>query len=288
MKTGSLKKLTNKLEDLPDKVYQLFDPDTDHIVSEDNLDTFCTNLKEGLRSRLRKQEERGGLRFSSLGKKDRQLWYEAKGYDKEKLTGKTFLKFQYGHVIEELLLFLIKEAGYEVDNEQAEVECNGVLGHTDCTVNGIVVDVKSASPYGFQKFKNGTVIDDDPFGYIQQLSGYSTCLTPGEPAAFIAFDKVSGEICVSEVGRSIITDHPPGPRIDHLKTVIDSDIPPERCYEPVEMGKSGNMKLPTGCSYCAFKASCWPEARMFIYSSGPVWLSKVVKTPDVYEVVDWK
>ena len=42
----------------------------------------------------------------------------------------------------------------------------------DCKIDGEVVDVKSASAMSFKKFKNGTLYEDDPFGYIAQLAGY--------------------------------------------------------------------------------------------------------------------
>jgi len=44
------------------------------------------------------------------------------------------------------------------------------------------------------------------------------------------------------------------------------------------------MKLPAGCSYCDHKSECWPKARKFMYSTGPVWLTTVVKTPQVPEI----
>ena len=151
-------------------------------------------------------------------------------------------------------------------------------------VDGVVVDVKSASSYGYQKFKNGTILEDDTFGYVQQLSGYSNVLTPGETTAFVALDKVSGAICVSPLAAAVTASYKPEVRITHLKEVLASDVMPKVCYPPVPDGKSGNMKLAIGCSYCKFKKSCWPDARLFLYSTGPRWLTTVAKTPEVYEV----
>ena len=59
--------------------------------------------------------------------------------------------------------------------------------------------------------------------------------------------------------------------------------PPERPYKDVADGMSGNRKLGTMCSYCQFKTLCWPGLRTFVYSSGPVFMTKVVKTPNVLE-----
>lgn len=200
------------------------------------------------------------------------------------MSGKTYLKFLYGDIIEAFVLFLAKEAGHEVTHEQHEVEVNGVKGHIDAIIDGVVTDVKSASPFGFQKFKNQDVIGNDPFGYIPQISGYANVLTPKQGAAFVAFDKVSGELCISPVSASVVSDFQPEPRIEHQKKVIEGDIP-ERCYEDIPDGKSGNRRLGTECSYCGFRDKCWPGVRTFIYSNGPRYLTHVERTPDVYEVV---
>lgn len=273
------------LNTLPQEVYALLSPDVDHIVNEDNLNTFAETLKDVIRNRLSKREESSGaLRFSSIGKQDRQLWYDAHpDGSKEVLKGPTLVKFLYGDVIEALLLLLIKESGHTVEREQEEVTVLDVKGHIDAVVSGTVVDIKSASPYGFQKFKRNEVIGNDVFGYLSQLAGYSDVLTPGEEAAWIAMDKVSGEICVTKLSSSIISDNKPEVRIEHLKEVLSKETPPEKCYSDVEDGKSGNRKLVTGCSYCSHKIRCWPALRAYTYSTGPRYLTKVVREPDVPE-----
>ena len=48
-------------------------------------------------------------------------------------------------------------------------------------------------------------------------------------------------------------------RIKYLKKVLERDTPPNKCYNPVPDGQSGNMKLNTGCSYCRFKFECWED-----------------------------
>lgn len=275
------------LKTLPADIYKLFDPDEDHVCNEDNLNAFCENLKSLFRSRLgRYTPPVSPLRFSALGKPNRQVWYDAHPVEggKEALQPQTYVKFLYGDVIEQMLLFLAKEAGHEVTHEQAEVEVDGVYGHIDAIVDGVVVDVKSASPYGYKKFEQNSVVADDPFGYVAQLSGYSNVLTPNKDAAWLANDKVAGDICISTLPAVVIRHHDPAERIAELKEVISSDTPPELCYQPIPDGKSGNEKLSKPCSYCAHKFRCHPQLRTFLYSTGPRYLTKVVKTPDVYEV----
>ncbi len=277
-----------QLTTLVDDIYDLFDPNEKHEASEELLDEFCENLKNILRVRLsgRAESEPRPIRFSALGKKDRQVWMAAHPdpENEEQMRPQTYMKFLYGDVIEQLYLYLAKEAGHSVTDEQAPVEVNGVTGSIDAIIDGTVVDVKSASSFGFEKFRKGTVEQDDPFGYVEQLAGYANVLTPGKDAAWFAVDKSSGEMCVAPLKAQVIKHYEPEPRIEHLKEVIASDTPPPFCYEPVPDGKSGNMKLDTGCSYCQHKFRCFPNVRTFIYSNGPRYLTEVVRTPDVIEV----
>lgn len=278
---------------LPEDIYRILSDAVDHEVSEDNVEKAGELFKQVLRTRLRKKTPSSGeqvLRFSSLGKKDRQLWYAAnKPETAEETPPKALLKFLYGDLIEVLIIFLAKEAGHEVTDEQLEVNEDGVVGHIDCLIDGIPVDVKSASPYGFKKFENGTFVFDDPFGYVQQLSGYANNLGKTDRAGFLAVEKVDGSICFAEIDEYTIRGNEPKPRIDDLRSVINRPEPPVRCYPDKPDGKSGNRKLDIGCSYCPYKYECWKDSnngqglRKFFYSRGPVWLTHVEKTPKVDE-----
>lgn len=276
------------LKDLPQDIYNLFDPDVDHICSEENLDSFANGLKDIMRNRLRQYTPpETPLRFSALGKPDRQLWYDAHpDGTKEPMPPKTYVKFMYGDIIEAMLLFLAKEAGHVVEDEQAEVEIDGVKGHIDARIDGVIVDVKSASPFGYKKFEAETVPQDDAFGYVEQLSGYANVLTPGQDAAWLANDKVAGDICISTLPQKIIKHYQPDEMIAHKRKVVESEEVPERCYEDVPDGASGNRKLATPCGYCAWKHRCHPGLRTFLYSTGPRFLTQVKKLPNVPEVVN--
>lgn len=279
--------LHEELKQLPERVYELFNPQNAHEVNKENLEALGEGVKALIFRRLsevREHDKNKSLRFSNLGKKDRQLWYEANKPELgEQMASKTYLKFMYGDMLEELLLFLVKEAGYKVENEQLEVEEDGIKGHIDSTIEGITVDVKSASPHSFRKFETGALKQDDPFGYITQISGYAQKVSPDKGGAFLAFDKVHGDICISSVGPADVKALDLSGRIKHLKEVIASDKMPPRCYDDAEDGKSGNRKLGTNCSYCAFKEACWPGLRTFFYSNGPRFLTVVNRQPDVPE-----
>lgn len=276
------------LDTLVEDIYDLLDPDTEHTVSEENLDLFAEACKDIFRTKLSKQDRPADrpIRFSALGKPDRQVWMDAHPdpEHEEKLIPKTYIKFLYGDLIEQLILFLAREAGHTVESCQEQVETDGVTGSIDAIVDGVVIDVKSASAFGFKKFEDGSILDNDPFGYVKQLAGYANILTPGKDAAWLANDKVHGDIVVTPLKADDIAKHPPGPRINHLKEVVAKEGPPPLCYNPEPDGKSGNMKLPTGCSYCRHKHRCHPNLRTFLYSTGPRYLTRVVKEPNVREL----
>ena len=273
------------IDTLIDDIYAVLDPETDHEVNEENLERFGEAVKNAVRDHFRKRDDKRGLRFSGLGKQARQLWYDAHpdpDEPPEAMDGPTMMKFLYGHLLEAAMLFLAEEAGHEVTCQQEKVEVDGVKGHIDAVIDGVLVDAKSASPYGYKKFAAGELDPaDDAFGYIQQLSGYAN--VKELPAAFFAANKVSGELCISPLSHYAIQGHPPGPRIAELREHLGRDVPPDRCYAPVPDGKSGNQKLGVGCGYCKHKWRCWPGLRGFAYSNGPVFLTTVARTPDVPE-----
>lgn len=270
------------IKTLVDDIYHILDGETDHEANEEFLEMAATQLKDTLRKRLSLQDRRGTIRFSGIGKPDCQVWY---GVNKpevgEKISPQTQMKFLYGDVLEILLLYLAREAGHDVSQEQHEVECDDVLGHIDAVIDGHVVDVKSASSYAFKKFEENRVHEDDPFGYIAQLSGY--CHVLDKPGGFLAINKESGGLTFSPLSEKLAGENPPGPAIARQREAVANDSV-VRCFDAVPDGKSGNEKLGLQCSYCAFKKDCWPGLRAFLYSGKPRFLTKVVREPDVLEL----
>ena len=264
-------------------IYRLLEEGTEEDTYEACL-MFGQRLASLMYERLKPKEEKRTLRMSNIGKPDRMLWYECNPYvKKEEFNGPTYFKFLYGDVIEEVVLLLAEVSGHTVKDRQREVTVNGIVGHIDAVIDGVLVDVKSASPYSFKKFKDGTLKQDDPFAYITQLSGYLQG-TKMDDGAYVAVDKQNGYITVmslEDTDRVEIND-----RVEYIKEVVTAKDPPPRCFSPEPMGKSGNLKLPVGCSYCPFKLECWKDVglRKFIYSTGPVWMTHVEKEPEVLEV----
>jgi len=263
------------------------------VPVEQVINDFGENVKEILRNNITEHEfDKRKLRMSNIGKKDRQLWYSYNGYEGEKLLPHTRIKFLYGHLIEEMVLALTKLAGHDVTHEQKQVEVDGIKGSMDCKIDGVLTDVKSASSYGFKKFKDGSLVNDDPFGYIDQIKGYAHAEGTTD-IGWLVMDKTNGHLTYlkydmadeSQWYWSKLNFFSIPERIKNIKKVVESDTPPERCYKAIPDGKSGNMKLPVGCSYCAYKHDCWGEdLRTFLYSNGPRYLTQVVHLPNVIEV----
>ena len=74
--------------------------------------------------------------------------------------------------------------------------------------------------------------------------------------------------------------------VQQRKETYNGDALPERGYEPVPDGQSGNLKLGVNCSYCSRKRACFgSDLRTYLYSTGPRFLVKVEKPPRVPELL---
>jgi hypothetical protein len=239
------------------------------------------------------QEPRGYLSLSSIGTPcKRKLWYKVnKPGTGEPLSANLLLRFFYGDMIEELILSMVTASGHSMEGSQDRLTVHGIRGHRDCVIDGMTVDVKSCSPFAFKKFKDGSLRDNDAFGYISQLSSYvyagkdDPLVTNKTHGAFLAVDKVSGEICldVHDFTEDLKTKEQ---EMLAAKDLVAGDLPTDR-IQPVPASKaSPNTKLDKSCQFCEYKKICWPNLRMFKYSYGIEYLVHVEKEPKVDEVFD--
>lgn len=286
-----------QIDTIVQDIYKLFE--TPHQPSSQHLEDFANDLKDIIKLRLEEDPtvmRESYLRMSSIGKPDRQLWYSMRLENQEtirKIDGQNQLKFLFGDIIECLVLFLAKEAGHTVEHEQKTINVDGVEGHIDCVLDGVAADVKSASSWGFKKFKDGTIVNDDPFGYIGQISGYKTALEReyGHKirSGFLAMNKENAELSLCLIPDKHTIDVPE--RIANLKEAFTKNTPPPRCYSSSPEA-NGNTELPKGCSWCPFKEMCWNDAnngrglRVFKYATGPKFFTDVVSPPRVDEITN--
>ena len=285
-KNRRMTSITKKIDELIPDIEKLLLEGSE--VSDERAEVFGSRMKTLIQERLKREPRAGTLRMSNLGKPSRQLWYEVNTpEDAEPLHPNTYMKFLFGDVIEVLLLFLAEQAGHTVEGQQDTLHLEGVEGHRDAVIDGMTVDAKSASPYSFKKFENHLKPEEDAFGYIQQINNYIECgqedplVVDKDRGAFFVMNKVTGDMTLDIHEKSKV---PIKDIIDYKKNMVAQPEPPDRCFEPEPMGKSGNMKLGINCSYCPFKFKCWEGLRGFHYSNGPIWLSHVEEEPRVPEM----
>lgn len=251
--------------------------------------SFSEDVAKRLQIHLNEAKGPPTLRLSQMGPRcPRALWYSIHRPElAEPLPPQAMIKYSYGHVLEAFAIMLAKAAGHEVVGEQDELVVDGIVGHRDCVIDGHVCDVKSCSSYSFQKFEDGSIRDNDSFGYLDQLDGY-LCGSQQDPlvrvkdiAYIFAIDKVLGNVLLyrHEFREPNIRE-----RIVSYKKIVDRDTPPECECGTRPSGKSGNIELDVKASYSAYKWECFPQLRCFLYADGPKYLTTVVRKPDVPEI----
>lgn len=281
-----------QIETLVDDIYKLLGDGLPEDFPEEKVNEFGLSLARLLVSRMDGDKNRQpGLRMSNIGKPcERQLYYSINHSDKqEKLQPWVRIKFLFGDILEHLLLFLADASGHDVQGTQDEQEIEGIKGHRDAVIDGMVVDVKSASSPAFKKFAEHRLEEDDSFGYVDQIQSYlyaakdDDLVTNKTEAAFLVIDKTLGKICL-DVHEAKGFDY--AALFRYKKAVVDGPEIPDRSFDPVKDGESGNKKLPMNCSYCDFKKTCHHGLRTFLFAKGPVYLTTVKREPNVPEIFD--
>ena len=287
MKNSTKKNLSTLVEDIYQTVTDITGGDKE--VPDELLNELGQKIARTIKTWSTPQHHnKFKLRMSNIGRPARQLYYSQKDTQEIKHHASTQIKFLYGHIMEDLLIFLTKLSGHSVTDEQKEVLVDDVLGHMDCKIDGEVIDIKTASGFGFKKFKNKTLAEDDPFGYVSQLAGYERAEGTAN-GGFLALNKESGELTFYQPED---LDKPNvNTLISNIESALKGDTPPDKCYKPIKSGSKGNMKLPMGCVYCSHKFVCNADTndgkglRVFKYAKGLEYMTKVVSLPKVEELL---
>lgn len=240
-----------------------------------------------LRSQLGQKEggRRSTLRLSRMGPQcPRAVWYSIhKPEEAEPLTAPAIFKYSYGHIIEGLAVSLAKTAGHEVTGEQDALCLDGIVGHRDCVIDGYTVDVKSSASKSFDNFRSTGFTDT--FGYLDQLDGYILAaaddpLVYHKRAGYLFL--VDKQLGAMKLYRHEVTDERENTlraRIRQYKSIVDRTTPPDCECGTLPQGSSGNIMLDLRARYSSYKYCCHPGLRKFLYSGGPVFLTRVVKRP---------
>lgn len=282
--------MTKQIETLVDDIYEVVS--TGFEVNPKFMQEFLDDCKEALTKALKDgcTQRPPEIRMSMLGTPNRKLWYTFHSKKKLKpLKPSLAISFMYGHIVEAFMMLLVKQAGHTVTHQQETVKLEGVEGHIDGVVDGVIGDVKSASSYGFSKFKDKSIRDkgNDPYGYVDQLSAYAEALAK-DRGFLLGVDKSSGELVLVDFDEFTLKNS--SRRIKEVKVVIASPTPPEKkCYKAIPDGKSGNLILDKPCTWCEYKEECWSDAnsgkgiREFQYANDVKYLVHVAKEPRVNE-----
>ncbi len=152
-------------------------------ISDKLVEEFGEACKSALRKQFAEERKTGFQpRMSNIGRPLCQLQMEAKNIKGEGQPYNAKMRNTFGDLIEALAIFVMKSAGVNIEDEQKSVKYNfngsTLEGRYDVKIDKKIWDVKSASPYSFEK-KFGPaggfeeVIKDDAFGYASQGYLYS-------------------------------------------------------------------------------------------------------------------
>ena len=196
-------------------------------------------VEDAIKDAFTPYKENRGLRMSGIGRCERAQWYNYKGHTA-------------------VLVALVKLSGHEITEQQKKHTVEGINGSQDCTIDGELVDIKTASAWSWEnKFKE-TGIDGDAFGYIKQLSAYGKTDNRKE-GYFLALNKNKStlKLCKQELEQDIDT------YIVSLKEKMESDTPPMRIANATTWNKAKTQeKLCMTCSFCGFKEDCYGKGNL--------------------------
>jgi len=214
-------------------------------------------------------------RMSNIGRPLCQLQMESKGVKGEGQPYSNKMRNTFGDLIEALSIFVMKSANIKLKNEQKKVKYKfdggEIEGRQDVEIDEKIWDIKSASPYSFDK-KFGEaggfseVARDDSFGYVSQGFLYSESQKKNF-GGWIVVNKSTGEWAVCETPASV-EEH----KEKALSTAknnykaIKEGKPFKRCFSDVaetfRTKPTGNRVLGFVCSYCPYKLPCWGSDKL--------------------------
>ena len=260
------------------KVQQYLDSVSKNPVQLDKrlVEEFGEACKNALLKQFEEErKDKFELRMSNVGRPLCQLQMEAKGIKGEGQPYNVRMRNTFGDLIEALAIFVMKSAGVNIKNEQKKVTYKfnegSIEGRQDVEIDEKIWDIKSASPYSFEK-KFGEaggfteVVRDDSFGYASQgfLYGESQGKNFG---GWIAINKSTGEWTVCETPAAV--EEYKKNALDTAKKnvkAIKSGEPFKRCYDDIaetfRSKPTGNRVLGFVCSYCPYKLPCWGRDKL--------------------------
>ena len=240
-------------------------------ISEKLVEEFGEACKSSLRRQFsEKRRDKFQVRMSNIGRPLCQLQMEAKNVQGEGQPYNAKMRNTFGDLIEALSIFVLKSAGVVIEDEQKNVKHkfgeSTIEGRYDVKIDKKVWDIKSASPYSFEKKFGASggfeeVVKEDAFGYVSQGYLYSE----GEKVPFggwIVVNKSTGEWVVCET--PLVDDHYKTEALSNAQKnfkALKDNVPFKKCYSEIEetfrTKKTGNKTLGIVCGFCPYKVPCW-------------------------------
>jgi hypothetical protein len=262
-------------------------------LTDDQVDRFGEMAKEAIRKHFGKtpadaSEPQRTIRASTLGRPICQQQMQQIGAPSADPSPFEYFKLAYGDIVEGLATVIMEGAALPIEAMQCPVSLalsSGTFtGTYDFRIDGQIYDFKTASQWSFKhKFQEDGLGDEirdtgsDELGYGIQGQFYQNA--SGYPfAGWIVVDKSSGEWTFAPI--SLVSDNENLERraaalVASREAIVENGLPApddrtnvnsyniKRVFSPVEetfrKKPTGNMLLPSGCTFCKFKRSCWDK-----------------------------
>jgi len=222
----------------------------DQVLLDEAVEEFSNALEKSF---LLPNSRSNNVSASGAGKCVRQLAYKYHEYEPEPFSPRTRVNLFMGHVYELLVVFLAQMAGVPIENQQKEVDVNGLPGSMDFTVGPVVYDVKSKTSFGFDAENKEGITNF--FGEATQGAIY--CEGEGSKEfRHLNVNKQTG--AMAEV--SMVPNPADVKKALERKAAVEASTPdnlPPREHRPLLKKKTGEQYLDIPCVYCSFKGHCW-------------------------------
>lgn len=240
-------------------------------VSDEVIDRAVEEFRECLVKQLRRDpNDAFRLRMSNIGRPVCQLQMQKSGATPSRRPPNHIIRMMIGDAVEIYTTLILRLANANITGgkDQVEFDIAGttIRGESDIDLDDAVWDVKSCSPWAYKnKWAKGWagLRESDDFGYIGQLYGYSRGQGK-KMGGWVVVDKSSGEVSFVEAQATPEEELEIKSGLENTISKVESDAPFERCFEAEEeffnRKPTGNKRLPMNCSFCDYKATCWPDS----------------------------
>lgn len=207
------------------------------------------------------KETRGpdnGLRASNSGKCARSIAYKYHGFEGAPLNWRARLVFGLGDMVEKQCVDVMKNYGLTDMQKECSVTIDGVeiKGHIDGLFQGLVVDFKSTTTFGFKNAKKGDVGD-----YLHTMHFYMKALGLKQ-ALLVYYCKEQSDLCEVLVNWDDTAWAQVEERFRKVLKSTKENLPAR------EYGPNAKGALPWNCTYCAFTKNCWPNYTLSFSDAG--------------------